>query len=62
MSGEDGPRSGSPETVATEETIDHVHYTDDRQLIMNQSAEAISRSCEKVRNILPNELSSCSED
>ncbi|XP_029636953.1 uncharacterized protein LOC115212254 [Octopus sinensis] len=55
---EDDPRSGRPATATTEKNIDCVHnmLMDDRQLTMNQIVNVINITCEKVKNILNNEL------
>ncbi|XP_036368320.1 uncharacterized protein LOC118767600 [Octopus sinensis] len=55
---EDDPRSGHSATAAIEEIINCVHHMlmDDRQLTINQIANAISISHKRVENILCNEL------
>ncbi|CAI9733412.1 Hypothetical predicted protein [Octopus vulgaris] len=55
---EDDSRSGRPATATTEENIDRVHHMvmDDRQLTINQIANAIRISRERVENILHKEL------
>ncbi|XP_029653860.1 uncharacterized protein LOC115227070 [Octopus sinensis] len=53
------PRSERTSTSTTEENIDRVHHTvkSDRQLTINQKANVISISFERIEKILHNELS-----
>ena len=55
---EDDPRSGRPATATTQENIDRVNHMvmDDRRLTVNQIANAVGISRERVENILHNEL------
>uniref|UniRef100_A0A3Q0T381 Mos1 transposase HTH domain-containing protein n=1 Tax=Amphilophus citrinellus TaxID=61819 RepID=A0A3Q0T381_AMPCI len=55
---EDDPRSGRPVTATTRENIDRVHHMvmDDSRLTVNQIANAVGISRERVENILHNEL------
>ena len=55
---EDDPRSGRPVTATTQENIDRVYHMvmDDRRLTVNQIANAVGISRERVENILHNEL------
>ncbi|XP_029643895.1 uncharacterized protein LOC115218284 [Octopus sinensis] len=55
---EDNARSRRPVTDTTEENICCVPYMlmDDRRLIINQIANAISISCKRAENIVHNEL------
>uniref|UniRef100_A0A3Q0R6R1 Uncharacterized protein n=1 Tax=Amphilophus citrinellus TaxID=61819 RepID=A0A3Q0R6R1_AMPCI len=54
----DDPRSGRPATATTQENNDRVHHmvTDDRRLTVNQTANAVGISRERVENIQHNEL------
>ena len=51
---EDDPRSGRPATATTQENIDRVHHMvmDDRRLSVNQIANTVVISRERVGNIL----------
>ena len=53
---EDDPRSGRPATATTQENIDRVHHMvmDDRRSTINQIANAVSNSRERVENSVPN--------
>lgn len=55
---EDDPRSGRPASASTQENIDRVHHMvmDDRRLTVNQIADAVAISRERVENILHKEL------
>ena len=55
---EDDPSSGRPASVTTQENIDPVHHMvmDDRRLTVNQIADAVAISRERVENILHQEL------
>ena len=55
---EDDPRSGRPSSATTQENIDLVHQMviDDRRLTVNEIAEAVAISRERVENILHKEL------
>ena len=55
---EDDPRSGRSSTATTQENIDHIHQMvmNDRRLTISHLANVISISCERVENILHNEL------
>ncbi|XP_030588657.1 histone-lysine N-methyltransferase SETMAR-like [Archocentrus centrarchus] len=55
---EDDQRSGRPVTATTRENIDRVHHMvmDDSRLTVNQIANAVGISRERVENILHNEL------
>ncbi|XP_052830511.1 protein GVQW3-like [Octopus bimaculoides] len=54
---EDDPRSGRLATSTTEDNIDHIHrLINNRQLTINQIANAFNISCASVENILCNEL------
>ncbi|XP_029634602.1 uncharacterized protein LOC115210258 [Octopus sinensis] len=55
----DNPRLGRPAIATTQENIDRVHHMvmNDRRLNVNQIANAIGISRERVENILHNELS-----
>ena len=55
---EDDPRSGRPATATTQENINRVHHMvmDDRRLTVNQIANTVGISRERVENILHKEL------
>ena len=55
---EDDSRSGRPSTATTQENIDRIHQMvmNDRRLTISHLANVISISCERVENILHNEL------
>ena len=55
---EDDPRSGRPASATTQENINRVHHMvmDDRRLTVNQIADAVAISRERVENILHQEL------
>ena len=55
---EDDDKCGRPTTATTEENIAHVHkaVVDDRRSTVNQTANTIGISRERVENILHNEL------
>ena len=55
---ENDPRSGRPASATTQENIDRVHHMvmDDKRLTVNQIADAIAISRERVENILHQEL------
>ena len=55
---EDDPRSGRPATATTQENIECVHHMvmDDRRLTVNQIANTVGISRERLGNILHKEL------
>ena len=55
---EDDPTSGRPASATIQENIDRVHYMviDDRRLTVNQIADAVAISRERVENIPHQEL------
>src|SRR5277367_4636935 len=55
---EDDPRSGRPTTATTQEKIDAIHdmVMEDRRLKVNEIAETVGISRERVENFLANEL------
>ena len=55
---EDDPRSDCPVSATTQENIDRVHHMvmDDRRFTVNQIADAVAISRERVKNILHQKL------
>ncbi|XP_014780154.1 uncharacterized protein LOC106876209 [Octopus bimaculoides] len=55
---EDDPTNGCPATITSKENIDrpHLMMMDDRRLTINQLTNDISIFCERIENIVRNEL------